>query len=49
MEIAGLKLTVTRMDGPRIIQVGLLLPRAEPGATMSGGVLTVWRGRPEQE
>jgi len=27
VEIAGLKLTVTRMDGPRIIQVGLLLPR----------------------
>jgi cell volume regulation protein A len=29
VEIAGLKLTVTRMDGPRIIQVGLLLPRAQ--------------------
>ncbi|MCY0856093.1 potassium/proton antiporter [Cupriavidus sp. D39] len=27
VEIAGLKLTVMRMDGPRIIQVGLLLPR----------------------
>ncbi|MDE4917144.1 potassium/hydrogen antiporter [Cupriavidus metallidurans] len=27
LEIAGLRLTVTRMDGPRIVQVGLLLPR----------------------
>ncbi len=27
VEIAGLRLTVTRMDGPRITQVGLLLPR----------------------
>lgn len=25
--VAGLRLTVTRMDGPRIVQVGLLLPR----------------------
>ncbi|MDF3836578.1 potassium/proton antiporter [Cupriavidus basilensis] len=31
VEIAGLKLTVTRMDGPRIMQVGLLLPRTEAG------------------
>lgn len=29
VEIAGLRLTVTRMDGARIIQVGLLLPRLE--------------------
>jgi len=27
VEIAGLRLTVTRMDGSRIVQVGLLLPR----------------------
>jgi len=27
VEIAGLRLTVTRMEGPRIAQVGLLLPR----------------------
>ncbi|MFJ5380659.1 potassium/proton antiporter [Cupriavidus sp. CER94] len=27
VEIAGLRLTVTRMEGPRITQVGLLLPR----------------------
>ncbi|MFP3753560.1 potassium/proton antiporter [Cupriavidus sp. SIMBA_020] len=27
LEIAGLRLTVTRMEGPRIVQVGLLLPR----------------------
>lgn len=27
VEVAGLRLTVTRMDGPRIVQVGLLLPR----------------------
>ncbi len=33
VEIAGLRLTVTRMDGPRIIQVGLLLPRAEGART----------------
>ncbi|WP_020206513.1 potassium/proton antiporter [Cupriavidus sp. WS] len=32
VEIGGLALTVTRMDGPRIIQVGLLLPRAARGA-----------------
>jgi cell volume regulation protein A len=28
VEIAGLRLTVTRMDGARIVQVGLLLPRS---------------------
>ncbi|AZG13718.1 potassium/proton antiporter [Cupriavidus pauculus] len=27
VEIAGLRLSVTRMEGPRIVQVGLLLPR----------------------
>lgn len=27
LELAGLRLTVTRMEGPRVIQVGLLLPR----------------------
>lgn len=27
VEIAGLRLTVTRMEGPQIVQVGLLLPR----------------------
>jgi cell volume regulation protein A len=27
LEIAGLRLTVTRMEGPKIVQVGLLLPR----------------------
>lgn len=29
VEIAGLPLTVTRMEGARILQVGLLLPRLE--------------------
>jgi len=27
LEIAGLRLTVARMEGPQIVQVGLLLPR----------------------
>ncbi|NYH98174.1 potassium/proton antiporter [Cupriavidus plantarum] len=27
VEVAGLRLTVTRMEGPRIVQAGLLLPR----------------------
>lgn len=29
VEIAGLRLTAARMDGPRIVQVGLLLPRLD--------------------
>lgn len=28
VQIAGLRLTVTRMEGPQIVQVGLLLPRS---------------------
>ena len=31
VEIAGMVLTVTAMEGPRITQVGFLLPRAEQG------------------
>ncbi len=36
VEIAGLRLTVTRMDGPRIVQVGLLLPRSAAGDARDG-------------
>ena len=44
LEIAGLRLTVTRMDGPRILQVGLLLPRAAATDT-SDGKEHGWRRR----
>lgn len=43
LEIAGLRLTVARMDGPRIVQVGLLLPR---GPVTAGELKEkVWRLR----
>lgn len=43
VEIAGLRLTVARMDGPRIVQVGLLLPR---GPVTAGELKEkVWRLR----
>ncbi|WP_427310673.1 potassium/proton antiporter [Cupriavidus sp. H39] len=44
VEIAGLPLTVTRMEGAQILQVGLLLPRLEGD---SGGKLWVRRRREE--
>ncbi|WP_354683972.1 potassium/proton antiporter [Cupriavidus necator] len=44
VEIAGLPLTVTRMEGAQIIQVGLLLPRLEGD---SGG--RIWRRRQKDE
>jgi len=37
VEIAGLKLTVIRMNGPRIVQVGLLLPRKPGGRAQQVG------------
>ncbi|AGW91461.1 MULTISPECIES: potassium/proton antiporter [Cupriavidus] len=40
VEIAGLPLTVMRMEGPQILQVGLLLPRLEGD---SGG--RIWKRR----
>ncbi|MGO4303818.1 potassium/proton antiporter [Cupriavidus sp. RAF12] len=43
VEIAGLRLTVTRMDGPRIVQVGLLLPRGPAAADTAKDRL--WRLR----
>ncbi|MFS8973233.1 potassium/proton antiporter [Cupriavidus necator] len=50
VEIAGLPLTVTRMEGAQILQVGLLLPRLEGD---SGGRLWQRRSKvgaaPEQE
>lgn len=44
LEIAGLRLTVTRMDGPRIVQVGLLLPRPV-AAGADDGTNHRWRRR----
>ena len=44
VEIAGVPLTVTRMEGAKILQVGLLLPRLEGD---SGGKLWVRRRREE--
>ncbi|MDK3022597.1 potassium/proton antiporter [Cupriavidus taiwanensis] len=44
VEIAGLPLTVTRMEGAQIVQVGLLLPRLEGD---SGGKLWVRRRKSE--
>ncbi|NOV25458.1 potassium/proton antiporter [Cupriavidus necator] len=44
IEIAGLPLTVTRMEGAQILQVGLLLPRLEGD---SGGKLWLRRRREE--
>ncbi|MEK7489910.1 MAG: potassium/proton antiporter, partial [Pseudomonadota bacterium] len=44
LEIAGLRLTVTRMDGPRIVQVGLLLPRPV-AAGADDGANHRWRRR----
>ncbi|MEM5427262.1 potassium/proton antiporter [Cupriavidus oxalaticus] len=44
VEIAGLPLTVTRMEGAEIVQVGLLLPRLDGD---SGGKLWVRRRREE--
>jgi len=44
VEIAGLRLTVTRMDGPRIVQVGLLLPR-NAAEDARDGKERLWRMR----
>ncbi|MBV8271671.1 MAG: potassium/proton antiporter [Cupriavidus sp.] len=44
VEIAGLRLTVTRMDGQRIMQVGLLLPRSVT-ADADDGNRHGWRRR----
>ncbi|WP_454764585.1 potassium/proton antiporter [Cupriavidus campinensis] len=43
VEIAGLRLTVTRMEGPKIVQVGLLLPRGP--ATADAVKDRMWRLR----
>ncbi|MCY1297722.1 K(+)/H(+) antiporter NhaP2 [compost metagenome] len=45
VEIAGVPLTVTRMEGAEIVQVGLLLPRLEGD---SGGKLWARRRRGEE-
>ncbi|NUO86922.1 MAG: potassium/proton antiporter, partial [Cupriavidus sp.] len=45
VEIAGLPLTVTRMEGAQIVQVGLLLPRLEGD---SGGKLWGRRRKGEE-
>jgi len=44
VEIAGLRLTVTRMEGPRIAQVGLLLPR-NAAEDARDGKDRIWRLR----
>ena len=47
VEIAGLRLTVTRMEGPRIMQVGLLLPR-NAAEDARDGKDRLWRMRDKQ-